>query len=333
MKKNLLLLALCLLLLLSGCAGGETTAEKTVFAMDTLMTLTARGKQAQEAVSAAESELFRLDALLNRHSETSAVAILNQTGSIENAELAALLQRSGALTEETGGTFDCTVAPIIDAWDIAGGGRIPSDEELQQALDAVGFLAHVQINKDTITLTGRSAVDLGGLGKGYAAEQIQKTYREYGVTGSADLGGDICLIGAKSGQDRLWRIGLKAPGGNNVLASLQATDLYVVTSGSYERYFTAEDGTVYHHILNPITGFPAESGLVSVTVLCADGVRADALATAFFIMGVKQTKEYLAAHSDVAAVLVTGERRVLYSRSLEENNFSPLAEGYSYEAF
>lgn len=340
MKKALknriraLLPAVLLCLLFAACAPEkEVTLKKTVYAMDTVMNLTVTGKNAEAALNEAEKEIFRLEALLNRHKETSTVAQLNGSGSIEEEELAGLLTRVLEMSRSTDGAFDCTVAPLLDAWDISGKGRVPGEEEIASLLLKTGCEEKVQVEGGRITLAPGTCIDLGGAGKGYAGERVRAIYEKYGVTGSIALGGDNCLVGPKSAEAPLWRVGLRDPGSEDgLLGILTVTDTFTVTSGSYERFFTGEDGTVYHHILDPETGSPARSGLVSVTVLTKDGVFADSLATALFVMGADKAKVWLGEHPEVSAILVTEDARVLYSASLAET-FTPQNGSYTFETF
>lgn len=333
-KRSISVLLLCIILLLSGCAPQkEVSCTRTVFAMDTIMTLTATGKRAEEALTLAEEELLRLDALMNRHVQTSAVARLNREGMLEDKELASLLLRAVALSDRTGGAFDCTLAPLIDAWDIANGGRVPSSEEISTALSLTGSDTRISIRGDEIALAPGTVLDLGAIGKGYAGERVRSIYEDRSVTGSIALGGDNCLVGAKSKDSPYWRVGLREPGSSDgIIGILRITDTFTVTSGSYERFFTAEDGTVYHHILDPKTGCPARSGLVSVTVLAKDGLSADALATALFVMGESGARAFLAKEPDISAILITESGKVLYSAALKDV-FSPENEAYTYEVF
>lgn len=335
MKKNYILaILLCLLVQVFGCAPKKSvTLSRTVFAMDTVMTLTATGERAEEALSLAEAELFRLDSLLNRHLETSTISELNRTGCIKNAELAALISRALMLGKSTDGAFDCTLAPIIDLWDVSGDGHIPNADELSSVLCLTGAASRVNVSGDLITLTPGTVLDLGAIGKGYAGERIRAIYDQCGVTGCICLGGDNCLVGPKGPQSPLWRVGLLLPGSSDeIIGIITVTDTFTVTSGSYERFFIGEDGTVYHHILDPETGCPARSGLVSVTVLTQAGVDADALATAFFVMGAEKSKIWLADHPEVQVILVTEDNTVLYSASLA-GIFLPESEAYVYETF
>ena len=331
--KNICAL-LCLLLVLCGCGSGTNPSlTKTVFCMDTLLTITASGARAEEALERSEQELFRLDALLNRHSQTSTVSELNRVGSLKNHELAGLLRRVLFLNESTCGAFDCTLAPLIDIWDIAGGGHVPTSEELSAALALTGTGSRITVSDDTVTLVPGTALDLGGVGKGYAGELVRTIFSECGVSGSICLGGDNCLVGPRSAEQPLWRVGLRMPGSqDDIVCILSVTDTFIVTSGSYERFFKADDDTVYHHILDPETGWPAQNGLVSVTVLTNDGVAADALATAFFVMGEEKTKAWLLSHPDVSAILITEDHRITFSSALSDV-LTQESEAYSYEAF
>ena len=175
-----------------------------------------------------------------------------------------------------------------------------------------------------------------GIAKGYAADLLRAQLEKEGVTSATlDLGGDVFVMGRKTdGSD--WRIAVKDPADTeSYLGVVSAADKFIVTSGVYERYFE-ENGVRYHHILDPKTGCPAESGLVSVTVLCENGAWADALSTACFVLG---TDGAFALRDDLAdqgtdfeLILVTDDGRVLYTDGLADA-FTPNDESeYTYEA-
>ncbi len=313
MTKRFLTLAAALALALSLAACGARTSSgmRTVYAMDTVLEITAYGKNTGDALDAAEQALYALDAQLDRHDGTSAVSTLNRDGTVTDAALAALVETALTVGELSGGAFDPTVAPLLDAWDFTGDApRVPSDGELAALLTRVG-LENVSVDGDTVTLKNGAQLDLGGIAKGYAGDEIRTILKEHGVTSAViDLGGDVALLGAKpDGSD--WRVAVKYPANSEkFLGVLSVADTFVVTSGVYERGFE-ENGVYYHHILDPKTGKPADSGLVSVTVVCGGGAWADALSTACFVLGAEKSlalRDTLAAER-LAAIELIFEKR------------------------
>lgn len=216
---------------------------------------------------------------------------------------------------------------------------MPSADELKELLSHTGC-GKVALEKTadgwTVTLLDGAQLDLGGIAKGYAADLLRAQLEKEGVTSATlDLGGDVFVMGRKTdGSD--WRIAVKDPADTeSYLGVVSAADKFIVTSGVYERYFE-ENGVRYHHILDPKTGCPAESGLVSVTVLCGNGAWADALSTACFVLGpdgALALRDDLADQgTDFELILVTDDGRVLYTDGLADA-FTPNDEsGYTYEA-
>ena len=172
----------------------------------------------------------------------------------------------------------------------------------------------------TVTLLGKNtAIDLGGIAKGYTSARLMDVFRSYGLTsGLVSLGGNVQVLGTKP-DGSLWRVGIENPQGGDYLGVLSTKDAAVITSGGYERYFE-ENGKHYHHILDPATGYPAESGLVSVTIVSPDGTLADALSTALFVMGRERAEEYWRAHADEFDVILQDEGGTIYvSQGIWEN--------------
>lgn len=345
MKKHLAALLLILALPLAAC-GAARSETRTVYAMDTVMNLTVYGRGAAAALDEAESELHTLDtAVLSRTADSSALYRLNAAqgaavGYAADDALPALIRTALAVSDATGGAFDPTLAPVLDAWGFTKDERrVPPADELTALLARTGT-DKVQIEETAdgcaVTLAGGAQLDLGGIAKGYAADLLRAQLTAEGITSAAlDLGGDVCVIGKKpDGSD--WRIAVKDPADTErYLGILTASDAFIVTSGIYERFFE-ENGARYHHIIDPATGRPAESGLVSVTVVCENGAWADALSTACFVLGKDGA---LALRASLAAqgtafdlILVTDDGCVGYTDGLS-GRFSPSEEsGYHYEA-
>ena len=301
------------------------------------MDLTAYGENAAAALTDASREINRLERLLSRTIDTSEISQINAGGAVTvSEETASLLAQAQTYTAATDGAFDITIAPLVSLWGITTDSpHIPTQQEIDVLLPLVGP-EHLHLSGDTVTLDDGCAIDLGGIAKGYAADLLRARLEKEGVTSATlDLGGDVFVMGRKTdGSD--WRIAVKDPADTeSYLGVVSAADKFIVTSGVYERYFE-ENGVRYHHILDPKTGCPAESGLVSVTVLCGNGAWADALSTACFVLGpdgALALRDDLADQgTDFELILATDDGRVLYTDGLADA-FTPNDEsGYTYEA-
>ena len=316
MTKRMLtaVLTVALTLSLTACGGGEQQEmgeTRTVYTMDTVMNLTAYGENASAALDAAEDTLRTLDAKRDRHDETSTVSALNRDGTVEDAELAQLTDIAQTIGALSGGAFDPTVAPVMDAWDFTGDApRVPSDEELSALLAHVG-LEKLSVDGNTIALSDGAQLDLGGIAKGYAAGRVRTILREAGVTSAIiSLGGNVAAVGKKP-DGSAWTVGLQDPDRPEAyFGTVSIEDACVVTSGAYQRYFE-ENGVCYHHILDPHTGCPAESGVKSVSVVAQDDTLADALSTALFVMGLDAGAElWNSSGLSFEAVFVTDDNTV-----------------------
>ena len=239
-------------------ANNDEPQSRDVFAMDTYMTLTAYGNNADEALNEAEAEIERLDAMLSTGDENSEIYSLNQNGTGTISEdTETLLDESEKLYTDTDGVFDITIYPVMDAWGFTTQNyRIPSDTELTGLLKNVNA-SRIQYNRDEkkVTLPTDVKIDFGGIAKGYTSSRIMEIYKKCKVTsGMVSLGGNVQLLGAKP-DGSSWRIAVQSPDDtNDYLGVLEAKDKAVITSGGYERYFE-ENGTTYHHIIDPTTGY------------------------------------------------------------------------------
>lgn len=303
MKRLFIGALLAAALMLAGC-GAQTSAEESsqtreVYAMDTVMTLEACGQNADAALDEAVAEIERLDALWSIASSDGEIARLNAEKKITaSADTLALLTRAKEISAATDGLFSTTIAPLMEAWGFTSGDyRVPDEAELS------ALLAHVDdeeiaISDSTVTIPADAKVDLGGIAKGFTSARVMEIFRENGIkNGILSLGGNVQALGTKP-DGTLWRVGLQNPADERALfATLELADKAVITSGAYERNFE-QDGIVYHHIIDPRTGYPAESGLSSVTIVSDDGTLADGLSTALFIMGKEAAVEFWRSHRD-----------------------------------
>lgn len=290
---------------LVGCAAGggvaengagsadAATATRAFTAMDTGMTLTVHAADqaaADGAADACQQRVRELDALLAPAGEGSELARANAAGGAPvevSASVGALVDEALVVARETNGAFDPTVYPLTDAWGFTDGNhRVPAPDEIAALLTRVDYGA-VQVNAaaGTLALDGGAQVDVGGVAKGFAADELSMLLRERGVTSALfDLGGNVTALGSKP-DGSLWKVGIADPSAPDRLAgALSVQDATVSTSGAYQRFFD-EGGTRYHHLLDPATGYPVASDLASVSVVSPNGARCDALSTACYVLG------------------------------------------------
>ncbi len=319
--------AICILVLfLTGCAGVGKTGTKefktSFFAMDTYISLTVYGENGDTALEDAQSKMEELEALWSTTDENSEIYSLNSSGgeavTVSN-ETRDLLEFALSMADETEGALDPTIYPVLLAWGFTTGeNRIPEENELQALLQDVGY-ERVKIEGNEVTVPEGMKLDMGAVGKGYTGDVLTGILKEAGVTSALlDLGGNVQVIGTKPDGSR-WRLGLRNPfDAEGYLGVLEIADAAVVTSGSYERYFIGDDGKRYGHIIDPATGYPAESGLASVTIVAKEGKLCDALSTSLFIMGREKAEGYWREHGDFEMILITDEGELYITEGISD---------------
>ncbi|MCM1567899.1 MAG: FAD:protein FMN transferase [Roseburia sp.] len=332
MKKKILRLFGCgaaMAICLSGCGFSGRSLIKAapegvtreVFAMDTYMTITVYGDRAEEAAAAAVAEINRLELLLSTEIEDSEVGALNETGTgYLTEDTACLWENSYEIYEETQGAFDITVYPVMKAWGFTEGNfRVPEESELKRLLAKVDSSRIIWDAQDRQLILPKGVqIDFGGIAKGYTGERLVELLKEYGVENAMlNLGGNVQLLGNKP-DNSCYNIAVRNPEeGGAYIGVLSVCDTAIVTSGGYERYFQ-EDGVIYHHIIDPSTGYPAENGLKSVTVVCRDGIRADGYSTALFVLGREKAISFWREHAEeFDGVFVTDESRIMITEGLQ----------------
>ena len=323
-----------MLLCLTGICGcqKETAAEASqdIFAMDTYMTVTAYGSGAEEAVDKASQEIERLDALLSTGNKDSEIYAVNHNGGGKlSKDSAGLVERSMELYQKTDGAFDIAIYPVMCEWGFADDDyKVPDQAALTELLkltDASQISYDKEKSEIIFNIEGMQ-IDLGGIAKGYTSNRIMDIYRECGLkSGLVNLGGNVQAYGYKPDGSK-WRVAIEDPDDtSDYFGVLSIADKAVITSGGYERFFE-EDGKTYHHIIDPKTGYPAESGLLSVTIVSADGTLADGLSTSFFIMGKEKACQYYREDPDAFdMILMTEDRKVYVTEGIKEDFSTDLA--------
>lgn len=330
MRRITVFSLLIAVLFLTSCTPNNELRQKSFFAMDTYITVEAYGNNAEAALNSTQEKIIFLERLWSVTDENSEIYSVNHSNgnAVElSDETAELLSFALNISAETDGALDCTLYPVLTRWGFTTGEyQVPDDKTLSELLENTGY-EKVQINGNCVTVPQGMQLDLGAVGKGYAGDLAAEVLRESGV-GSAllNLGGNIHAIGSKS-DGTPWRIGLRSPFGEGSFATIEISDRAVITSGGYERYFTDKDGREYHHILNPETGKPAQSGLVSVTIIGSEGWLCDGLSTAVFVMGLNKAEQLWRQRNDFEMVLVADNGKIYITEGL--NDVFSLNEYYS----
>jgi thiamine biosynthesis lipoprotein len=287
--------------------------------MDTVMDLTVYG--AESDLAAAENLITSLESKLSVTDEGSEIYAINQNGSGTLSEDSAdLLTKALDICDLTGGALDLSIYPVVRAWGFTTGEYgIPSDEEITELLSHVDY-RNISFDESTATVTLESGmeIDLGSVAKGYTGDRVIELLRENGVTSALlNLGGNVQALGAKP-DGSPWRVAIQDPVSDGYLGALEIENKAVITSGGYERYFV-EDGVTYWHIIDPATGAPSHSGLISVTVIGESGILCDGLSTSLFVMGLDGATQLWRTRDDFEAVFVSEDGQVYITEGLEDS--------------
>jgi thiamine biosynthesis lipoprotein len=332
----LLFTSYCLLLtayfllftVLSSCSPKkESLYRKTMVLMDTLVTIhVVAGSEeiADRAMTKAFEEIGRLDTLLNFFSDKSELALINRNAGISGVRVSPetfeVIGKAVYASEKSGGAFDVTIGPEVSLWNFSEKKR-PDDAAVKEKLGLVNYrLIALDQENSTVELKGKGMLmDLGAIAKGYAADRAVEALKKQGIrSGLVAVAGDIKAFGLKQ-DGKPWRVGIRNPRqqgkDDEILASIEISDMAISTSGDYERFFII-GGERFHHILNPATGYPAR-GCRSVSVMAKDGVSADSFSTAVFVLGAEKGMKAL-QQLGFEGMIVDGEGKIHMTPGMRE---------------
>ena len=320
-KKTIPALAVCAVLIISivlaDFVKSRSEFSDTTVAMGTVVSLRLFGSDGEETAAAIEENINETEkALLSWREKDSDIDRINSasgTAVSVSTETVEFISKALDVSRSCEGAFDITVGSLTGLWDFGGENqRVPSEDEITKALSTVNY-SSVKITDTTVLTADNQKLDLGAVGKGAACDRV-KNYLSSTSTDSAviSVGGSLLLYGGRS-----FNIGIVNPENDKEsMGTLKLSDTCVSTSGNYEKFFT-EDGKTYHHILDARTGYPADSRLSSVTVVCSSGTISDALSTACYILGYNDSLTLLENY-DAEAVFVFKDKTVRITDGLEK---------------
>lgn len=314
-KQTAILLSLFLFstFLFTGCtAASQEPISKTGFYFNTVITITLYDTKQEELLEDCFSLAGTYEKMFSATIDSSDISKINQANGqpvVVSDETIQLLQKGleyGALSE---GRFDITIGKLSSLWNFSENeGVVPDASDIAEAVSAIDY-RNVKIDGNQVSLANPdAAIDLGGIAKGYIADQMKEYLVEQGVTsGTINLGGNVLVIGKKT-NDMPFNIGIQKPFDpeGSSMAVVKINDMTVVSSGVYERCFTADD-KLYHHILDTSTGYPYDNGLLGVSIICRDSVDGDGLSTTCFSLGLDKGMELVESLEDTEAIFITSD--------------------------
>lgn len=322
--------------LLMGCQSKQASKEslpivekpltRTESLLHTVVQISIYHKDQEEAMDEGIAYVKEMEQLLSTNLEESDVYRINQAAGKEAVKVDSrtfeLIERALDMGEKSGGRFDVTIGAVNQLWKIGSSdARKPTDEEIKAALPRINY-KDVQLDqkKQTVAVKEGMVLELGAISKGYIADGLKNLFAEKGITTAIiNLGGNVVVMGSSPVNKEGWKVGVQDPNEvrGTVVGSVYVKDGSVVTSGIYERYLEI-DGVIYHHILDPATGYPVENNISGVTVFTKTSTQGDALSTTLFLLGMDKGMEFIDQLEDVEAVFVDKERGVHLSKGLKE---------------
>ncbi|RUT48442.1 FAD:protein FMN transferase [Paenibacillus anaericanus] len=362
MKKYKLTITLTTLALfaslLSGCFGNNNNAadstqitsgnssqyetleplSQTYFIFDTVVNVKIYDTRAtKDNLQDIENILKNIDQKISRNQETSEISKVNAKSGIAAVKVSEdtydLVSKALEYAERTDGLFDPAIGKLVGLWNIGHeGAHVPAKEDIAEAL-LLSDYRKVEMNDDTheIYLQEKGMdIDLGSIGKGYAADVIYDYLTDKGFNSAIiDLGGNVFAMGSKPGGKK-WTVGVQDPDKErgNPIGTIQVEDKTIVTSGIYERFFI-EDGKLYQHILNPTTGYPVDNNISSVTIVTNRSTDADALSTTLFVLGIEEGLKFIENTPDAEALFISKDKK-LYGTSGFKKLLNKTNDSYTF---
>ena len=325
-KKRAAVLLLFLLgaACMAGCQQKKEPVTKHGFYFDTVIQITLYDDSKEALIDDCFAMAEAFQKRISKTEKGSDIYEINHANGASvfvSEDTLALLEISKKYESLSGGSFDITIGALADLWDITNNpGDLPSQEAITEALSTTG-IENIKISGNQVTLNNPDTrLELGGVAKGYMADQMKEYLNAQGIQeGFINLGGNVLLLGPKSSKEP-YAIGIQKPFSpeGTPMFTVKPMDGSVVSSGVYQRYFE-KDGRIYHHILDPSTGYPYENGLLSVTILCPSSADGDALSTTCFSLGLEQGMALVEELEDTEAVFITDTYELVFSSGMGED--------------
>lgn len=299
---------------------------KSGYVLGTLINLKAYGKKAEMAIAESIERLNNIDDKMSAFKENSEISRINFMAGVSAESVSddtyLVVEKAIEYSKILEGTFDPTIRPLVKLWSIGNKGeKIPDEAEIQATIKLVDY-KDVLLDESSSSIMlkhKKQALDIGGIAKGFAADEVRNIFLKHNIKSALiDLGGNIFALGKK--QDNTpWRVGIQNPfePRGEFIGILNVINKSIVTSGNYERYFI-KDEKRFHHIIDPKTGYPSESKIISATIISDNSIDGDGLSTGVYIIGVEKALRIIEEIKGIDAILVTEDKNVYMTSGIRE---------------
>ncbi|MBB6214890.1 thiamine biosynthesis lipoprotein [Anaerosolibacter carboniphilus] len=326
LKYFILMVTILLTTFQVGCKSEEKMVSDSTYMLGTYLQLsvwTSNEAKGMDIIKTAFERIKEIEDKMSANIDESEIGQINQNAGRDYVEVSEetseLIKKAVHYAQVTDGAFDPAIGKLVKLWGIGTENeRIPSEDEIRDALSFVDYRKIEFQGENKVKLSEpEMRIDLGGIAKGYAADEVTKIMREKGIKHAIiNLGGNVVTLGKKT-DGSSWKIGIQdpfEPTGTH-MGIIEAHDQTVVTSGNYERYFIQDDKR-YHHIIDPKSGYPAENGIVSASIITNSSTDADGLSTSVYVLGLDKGMKLIESLDGVECIIITEDKKVYLSSGL-----------------
>lgn len=301
--------------------------SKQFYCLGTLINLFAYGYKAKTAVDKAAESLYLIDDKMSVFKDYSELSRINNSSGKNFEKVSAdtfyVIESAIHYSKLSGGFFDPTIRPLVSLWNIGKDNfKIPSETAIKESLELINY-EDIILNHNNLSIMlkkTKESLDVGGIAKGFAADKIKDIFNEYKINSALiDLGGNIYASGKKNNGDN-WNIGIQDPLGKRgeYVGIVNLFNKSIVTSGGYERYSIKND-KLFHHILDPKTGYPSDSDVISITIVSDNSIDGDGLSTGIYIMGLEKGFKLIESLHGIDGIFITKDKNIHLTSGIIDN--------------
>ena len=300
---------------------------KSSYALGTIINLKVLGSKGEKAIEEAIEKLNYIDDKMSAFKEDSDISKITSKAGVNSETVSKdtyfVVKKAVEYSKILEGTFDPTIRPLVKLWNIGTKEEsIPEESQIEEALKFINYKDVIldESNNSIMLKHKKQALDVGGIAKGFAADEVRDIFYKHKIKSALiDLGGNIFALGNKD-DGTPWKVGIQNPfkPRGEYIGILSVKNKSVVTSGNYEKYFI-KDGERFHHIIDPKTGYPSQSKIISATIISDNSIDGDGLSTGVYILGIDKALKIIEAIEGIDAIFITEDKKVYKTSGIDKN--------------